>query len=108
MKLDEAELGRMEELEKAASTGLWMVGNKSIKNPWETVCFDEEFREGDSNFIAASRQFVPAAIAEIRRLRKALEFYALDNRYPGGAGNIITVVEDGGKTTRESLQGEEK
>lgn len=76
----------MEKLEAAATPGAWYIGSGTgypltshgisrIENgagcgPFIAEVYTEGNIEADAEFIAASRAFVPWAIAEIRRLKR--------------------------------------
>lgn len=65
------QLAAMKALEEKATKGPWHVASAGIAHCPELGFVPDENRERSANrqFIAAARSFVPAAIAEIERLR---------------------------------------
>lgn len=63
-----------------------------------------EISEADAEFIAHAREDVPALIAEVKKLRKALGFYADSMRYGGRDENGLAAIEyDAGTTASIAL-----
>jgi hypothetical protein len=74
--MTEDELIRLEALANAATAGPWVVhvnGNTVRSYAINGVCSGMSYKNGNADFIAASRIAVPALIAEVRRLRAELE-----------------------------------
>jgi hypothetical protein len=70
--MSEITIEKMKELEAKATPGPWYA-----ESGYEGVVFLHSDTTHDAQFIAAARAFVPWAIAEIERLRKADEFLRL-------------------------------
>ena len=62
----------------------------------------------DVKFIAHAREDIPALIAEVERLREALEFYANERVYMANIGFRKEVSVDGGEKARKALKGDSK
>ena len=76
-----AELDELDRLASEATPGLW-VPKRDGRSLWEINALTEDMAEnlictacdeGEAAFIAASRTAIPALVAEVRRLREALE-----------------------------------
>lgn len=67
----------------------------------------EVYEKEDAEFIAHAREDVPALLAEVERLREALEFYANENNYDTpsdyGIGLYCEVTDDNGVLARRVL-----
>ncbi len=83
-----AELDDLEALANAATEGPWTSYSGFVSPPksvrrWMRCDGDFE-NPGDSVFIAASREAVPKLIAEIRKLRAAIQKHQDDPLHRGG------------------------
>jgi len=80
MKLDE-----IEALEKEATPGPWRVGGlldmSVISYDNDTLAHTLDANGENAKFIASSREFVPWAIDEIRRISKHVEILIRANEY---------------------------
>jgi hypothetical protein len=102
MKIDEKYLSELEALGLAATPGPWEAGAAMccpdmgwVGGPRGVVCpqFDGTKRThtldaNDAEFIASARTALPLLIAEVRRLRKALETIA-SGQQRGGMQTVI-------------------
>lgn len=61
--------------------------------------------KADAEFIAHAREDVPALIAEVKKLRKALGFYADSTRYGGRDENGLAAIEYDAGTTADIALG---
>lgn len=119
MKMNEQELQAIKERMNSADSGFWIAehsewpGNSNLQywvNSTELdgdglcACVDIK----DAEFIAHARQDVPKLVAEVERLRKALEYYADEKHYEPYNFNCYgcDVTEDDGMIARLALEGD--
>lgn len=78
-----------------------------VKNEGNGIVIAEVPNGTDVEFIASSREDVPALVAEVERLRKALKYYSDEKHYETYAiidENPCDITEDGGHIAREALK----
>lgn len=107
--MDEQQLQAIKERVENATGTQWQVGMESpngIQNvgTMQGLMTAQVLKIDDAEFIAHARQDVPALIAEVERLRKALSYYA-------NVDNYITfdspAIKDKGEKARQTLKGGE-
>jgi hypothetical protein len=78
MNANKLDLNAIRKRAEGASRGPWAVGGHNdmvyAEGEYLPIAYDL-FDEADAEFIAASRQDVPALIAEVERLRKSRDWY---------------------------------
>lgn len=102
------DLTDIKERESKATKGEWQLGSFGLhsvdltNNPTHVHLTSE-----DMKFIAHARQDIPNLIAEVEKLREALEFYAdIDNYNNINVNEEYTyVAEDYGKKAQKALGG---
>ena len=127
--MNEQELQAVKERAEKATVGPWkvyqdefstMIGSEVIHPqlneglPVVTEAhYDDEtigiyINDNDSKFIVHAREDVPALIAEVERLKKALEYYADKEHYEPYCieGEGCDVTEDEGYIARAALAGD--
>lgn len=105
------QLNAIKERAAMATPGPWRSAGLYGVRTQNDEALSIPLRPSDATFIASSREDVPALVAEVERLREALEYYADDIRYVtqydsdfNGRANAHTPIkEDNGNTAREAL-----
>ncbi len=107
-------LEQLEALANKATEGPWKVtevmGHSHVRNAEGktvvgfTTIGHNCAKTCEARLIAASRTAIPELIAEVRRLREVLEFYADQNRYLGHDPEMWW--GDRGQRARDALKGE--
>lgn len=102
-KLTQKELQAIKKRAENATEGPWHTPMRLILGKDGYVA--NTSRIADADFIAASRQDIPKLVAEVERLRKALEYYADDIHYDTYFFDDARcdVTEDGGHNAKEAL-----
>lgn len=122
--MNQGQLNAIKERVAKAKSGPWDINRNSDDDVFVTdIWFDGEDGghveiHGDTvassiynaEFIAHAREDVPALVAEVERLRKALSYYADEKHYepyciPMG-DYASDVTEDNGEIARQALAGE--
>lgn len=109
----------LEEIKKRvddATPGKWEARGESdpyiseveVDNGFGKESIVSSQKHGDIEFIAHARQDIPNLIAEVERLRKALEFYAnpYHNTNISFSEQYSIVAKDNGETARQALRGD--
>lgn len=121
--MNQEQLNAIKERVAKATSGPWEIDRNSddcdfITDIWfnqdgdHVEVHDKSVMQSvlNAEFIAHSREDVPALVAEIERLRKALSYYADEKHYepyciPMG-DYASDVTEDNGEIARQALAGE--
>ncbi|MBL3729317.1 hypothetical protein JIN86_06845 [Lysinibacillus sp. HST-98] len=112
--MNQEQLSAIKQRVEKAEEGMWYLGKKSpngLNNIGVKGCMiGQVFDDADAEFIAHAHQDVPALVAEVERLRKALSYYADEKHYepyciPMG-DYASDVTEDNGEIARQALAGE--
>jgi len=129
--MDQEQINAIKDRVKKATLGPWKVVKSEetgvqIGTTWEsgqlkncvpvvTTAHGVEgvtiyINDNNSNFISHAREDVPALVAEVERLREALEFYAEETKYERvelcDGDKEIYIERDGGEIARQALNGE--
>ena len=111
--MTEEELTAIEARATAATMGPWdghqnsgVMSKHTHDSVFETgcgCCTNKDLSVEDATFIAAARADVPALVAEVRRLRRAVEL-AYYEAYNLGAGQVEVDAEWAASSSRKALE----
>lgn len=77
-KMTNEELDKLEELANKATPGPWKIDGYAsfsiaVAHIYSEILIANTHCNNDAKFVAASREAIPKLIAEVRRLRKAID-----------------------------------
>lgn len=112
--MEQQQLNAIKQRITKAKEGPWSLGKKSpngLNNIGVKGCMlGQVFGDGNAEFIAHAHEDVPTLVAEVEKLREALEFYADETKYEKvelyDGDKEIYIERDGGETARLALNGE--
>lgn len=106
-RLTNADMAEIKKRAEAATEGPWnkfpIVDNDEFVVIGGDMVAETVYEEADATFIAHARQDVPALLAEVERLRKALEDVVYE-QYEIGAGFVATKTLE---IVKEALRNEQ-
>lgn len=114
--IKQEQLNAIKERVANATPGPWLVEESRYEGRFNAASADENYDLPaclmgieDAEFVTHAREDVPALVAEVERLREALEFYAEETKYERvelcNGDKEIYIERDGGEIARQALGG---